>query len=191
MPALTRRDWTLLVLACAGERSVSRLQLQKTLFVLGKWLPDAVGENFFHFEAYHYGPFAKAVYDEAEALVALQYALPAEKDFFATASGRTAAKALPVEPEARATLERIVGWATMRSFDALCEDVYQAFPDMRKRSVMPAPAAALNRPSSLVEWFERLPPEEHARVADVAGIARASAGDASLEQDLVVRAAKR
>ncbi|MEO6022952.1 MAG: hypothetical protein ABIP64_07525, partial [Burkholderiales bacterium] len=62
------RDWTLLVLAKAGE--LQPVQLQKSLFLLGRNLNEhqlATG-NFYNFEAYDYGPFSSGIYADAEML---------------------------------------------------------------------------------------------------------------------------
>ena len=66
--AVTRSDWTLLAICAGGFRGLSPVQLQKTLFLLGKQLPEAVTADFYDFQAYHYGPFDRTVYVDAERL---------------------------------------------------------------------------------------------------------------------------
>jgi len=65
---MERRDWTLLVLAAAGGKPLTPVQLQKTLFLLEKKLPEAIGDDYYDFAPYHYGPFDSTVYDDARAL---------------------------------------------------------------------------------------------------------------------------
>src|SRR5947209_2707195 len=67
--AMNRKDWTLLAICSANGNGLSPVQLQKALFLLSREMPNAVG-NFYHFTAYHYGPFDRAVYDDAERLAA-------------------------------------------------------------------------------------------------------------------------
>lgn len=189
MSRLTRSEWTLLVLASAPRAQASKIQLQKSLFLIGKYLPDVVGDDFFSFEAYDYGPFTKEVYRAAEELIADQLALPSGNDFFASASGRSAAESLQVDASIRKTVARITEWVSTRSFQDLCEDVYEAFPEMRARSVMrilPKPTTPVQC-SSLVDWFDALPPQEHKRIAEIAEVGRKSEGDPKREQRLTAK----
>src|SRR5438477_13056735 len=77
---MTPKDWTLLVIAAAGGRDVSPVQLQKALFLLGEKLSLPEDERY-KFKPYDYGPFCVTVYDDAEqlrreGLVVIEHALP-------------------------------------------------------------------------------------------------------------------
>jgi len=63
------KDWMLLFIANAGERGLSPVQLQKGLFLLQKARPRAVGENFYDFQPYNYGPFDRDIYVHADELL--------------------------------------------------------------------------------------------------------------------------
>ena len=65
---MNRSDWALLAIASADGSSVSPVQLQKALFLLGEDLPKTKTQSFYEFEPYHYGPFDQAVYSDAEKL---------------------------------------------------------------------------------------------------------------------------
>ena len=50
---LDRKDWALLAIANAGHGvSLSPVQLQKSLFLLGRELGSKVGANFYDFQPY-------------------------------------------------------------------------------------------------------------------------------------------
>src|SRR5436190_18669612 len=67
------KDWTLLVISAADSRGLSPVQLQKSLFLLERRLSEEapaekLGESFYEFVPYNYGPFDVKVYQDAEAL---------------------------------------------------------------------------------------------------------------------------
>ena len=49
---MTRQDWLLLVLAAAGGKPLSPLQLQKSLFLVGHDLAKLVGAGFYTFRPF-------------------------------------------------------------------------------------------------------------------------------------------
>jgi hypothetical protein len=175
----SRREWTLLVLG-AASRPLSPVQLQKSLFLLGKWLPEEVGDDFFQFEPYRYGPFDKAVYTEVELL---------ERDALATrddggddgltAAGRVAASTVSVSENARKVLSRIVAWVVSKNgLLPLCEAVYEAFPDMRARSQLPSRGREQDPDDmAVVDWFNNLDDAERARFKELVRAASETGGD--------------
>ena len=96
---MERRDWNLLVLAAAGGDALTPVQLQKSLFLLGRTLPDTIiGEQFYRFEPYNYGPFDSSVYTDASILAYGKLAILSDqgrwKQYSATAAGLKRAKEL-------------------------------------------------------------------------------------------------
>jgi uncharacterized protein len=137
---MTRKDWTLLVIAAAGGHSLSPVQLQKALFLLGENLQ--LGAGFFHFTPYDYGPFDSAVYSEAEGLereglVRIETPPYSYREYRATDEGRARAEALrPQLAEGVAGyVDQVVTWVRSRSFNDLVRAIYQAYPKMKANSV--------------------------------------------------------
>jgi len=64
---MDRKNWTLLAISFADGADVSPVQLQKCLFLVGRKHKEEVGEDFYEF-SYDYGPFSKAIYQDAEIL---------------------------------------------------------------------------------------------------------------------------
>jgi len=62
-----RKDWILIVLDCSKDKTLSPVQLQKSLFLLKYMNPDMFN-NFYNFIAYHYGPFCLDIYEDADLL---------------------------------------------------------------------------------------------------------------------------
>lgn len=136
-----RARWVLLALADAGAAGLTPVQLQKALFLLGRRRAADVGAGFYQFEPYHYGPFDAAVYHDAESLAANGLiVIDANggrrlRRYTLTAAGLQAVAAAIVPPSARAYVRDVVPWVQRLSFSELVRAVYEAYPEMRARSV--------------------------------------------------------
>jgi len=139
---MNRKDWTLLAICAAGHKGLSPVQLQKTLFLLGKEIPEAVNGDFYDFQPYNYGPFDRRAYIDAEALAdegrveISQNAGENWNRFTATRDGEIKASYLQREvPEATEYLSRLVPWVQQQTFQQLVKAIYAKYPEMRANSV--------------------------------------------------------
>jgi len=142
---MTRKDWALLVIAAAHGKAVSPVQLQKCLFLLGENLgaKERQTSKYYTFRAHDYGPFDRAIYDDAEELelegLVLIYPEPSQtsRRYHATPAGLEHAQALRKGLGATATdyLDRVVPWARSLRFDELVRAIYRDYPDMKVNSV--------------------------------------------------------
>jgi hypothetical protein len=140
---MRRENWTLLAICDAGESGLSPVQLQKTMFLLGREMSDAVGDGFYDFVPYNYGPFDARVYSDAEylaskGLVDVGQPMGARwKTFRATAKGCAAAAEVEssIDPKAVDYLRDVVAWTQKLSFQALVKAIYTKYPEMRANSV--------------------------------------------------------
>jgi hypothetical protein len=140
---MQRRDWTLLAIAAAEGSPLTPVQLQKSLFLLGRGVPQAVGAEFYQFEPYDYGPFDAAVYRDAEALAA-EHLIEIERPlglrysvYRSTPEGQGLAVGLRQRAPTRAVdyLSTLVRWTRSLTFAQLVRAVYAAYPEFRVRSV--------------------------------------------------------
>jgi len=141
---MERRDWNLLVLSAAGGEPLSPVQLQKALFLLGKNLPAKIlGEDFYRFEPYNYGPFDSKVYLDAQTLSSLGLAAATRptrggwEEYSATPSGVNKAKDL-CDTLPQAVPEYITGivtWVRSLPFASLVREIYRLYPDTKVNSV--------------------------------------------------------
>jgi uncharacterized protein YwgA len=140
---MKRKEWVLLALAAAAGEPLSPVQLQKSLFLLGKAFPKNLGRGYYKFEPYHYGPFDSAVYRDAEELMSEGLATVGSSnrgrwtEYSASLDGISeAAKIKDRAPsEAARYLERVVEWAKSLTFPQLVRAVYAEYPEYRKNSV--------------------------------------------------------
>jgi uncharacterized protein len=141
---MRREDWTLLAISVAGGKGLSPVQLQKTLFLVGRRLPQGdLGDAFYNFEPYNYGPFDVSIYQDAEmlegrGLVAISRSNERRwAQYLPTPDGVRAAGTLRerANPRAVAYLEQVVAWAMRLSFRDLVRAIYAEFPEFRINSV--------------------------------------------------------
>lgn len=139
---MDRKDWTLLAISFADETGLSPVQLQKCVFLLGREQKDQVGDEFYEFSAYNYGPFSKLVYQDAEALASEGLVLidrPAGSyaTYRITTEGAERARQLQSEAPSRtvAYLKAVVEWAQQLSFSELLRAIYSKYPGYRANSV--------------------------------------------------------
>jgi uncharacterized protein len=141
---LRRSDWTLLAIAAAAGEPLTPVQLQKVLFLLGAQKPQSVGQPFYVFHPYNYGPFSADVYRDADALeqeglVRIDRSEPGRSwsVYAATREGLIRATDLIAGLPADLTtyLERLVAWARSLTFQQLVSAVYSAYPEQRANSI--------------------------------------------------------
>jgi uncharacterized protein YwgA len=141
---MTRKDWTLLVIAAARGKALSPVQLQKTLFLIGANLSDDARrtKRFYNFRAYDYGPFAREIYDDAEqlsreGLVLVYPETGSYRNYIATSAGIQRADELRKDLSGDVVIyvDEVVKWAHSLSFNDLVRAIYQQYPEMKAQSV--------------------------------------------------------
>lgn len=141
---MTPKDWTLLVIASACGKEVSPVQLQKTLFLIGRNLTPAkrMTAKFYGFRAYDYGPFDKTIYEDAEKLrdegfVLIYPETGSLRSYIALPAGIQRADQLRSTLDAGvvAYLDNTVAWARSLSFNDLVRAIYRDYPETRANSV--------------------------------------------------------
>jgi hypothetical protein len=137
------QDWTLLAISAADAKGLTPVQLQKVLFLLGREMEHELGGSFYKFRPYHYGPFDRAVYDDAEKL-SNQEAIDVSQRvgenwnrYVISDEGRKQAEFVKKRASNGAVeyLERVVDWALRQSFPQLVNAIYTKYPDMKVNSV--------------------------------------------------------
>jgi|tagenome__1003787_1003787.scaffolds.fasta_scaffold20937086_2 hypothetical protein len=140
---MDRKDWTLLAISAADAKGLTPVQLQKVLFLLGREMEHELGGDFYHFRPYHYGPFDRAVYGDAEKLsnedaVEINQRVGENWNRYVISNeGREQADFVKKRASAGAVeyLNRIVEWALRQSFPQLVNAIYTKYPDMKVNSV--------------------------------------------------------
>lgn len=139
---MNREDWTLLVLAAAEGEFLTPAQLQKSVFLLGEEKKESVGEDFYKFTPYAFGPYCAAVYHDAEELErqGLAEIYPSRtgrwREYRATPDGRNRATELGAEVhEVASFVSETVSWARQQTFQSLIREIYKKYPEYKVNSV--------------------------------------------------------
>jgi hypothetical protein len=141
MATITRRDWVLLVIAAAQGKAMTPAQLQKALFLIGQEHPEAVGEDYYDFIPYDYGPFCVDIYHDAIRLRLEDKVQIVNNgrwnDYYATPIGMKSAAELRegLSTELGEYIDRTVSWIRRLSFQELVREVYKRYPHFRVNSI--------------------------------------------------------
>ena len=141
---MERRYWALIVIDEAGAAGLSPLQLQKSLFLIGKNLSDELGDSYYTFVPYNYGPFDAQVYSDAQYLIqqglVRSYQITGRNWSYYTITEtgqRIANHVRQTELSERASqyVTRVISWIKSLTFAQLLAAIYQAYPEYKAKSV--------------------------------------------------------
>lgn len=140
---MNRQDWLLLVLA-ATEKALTPVQLQKSLFLLEKTLPDdLIGQDYYDFVPYDYGPFDSSIYHDASVLEDQQHASVTPsmsgrwQEYSIKPDGLQRSDEIRRElPEdVQVYVRNLVEWVQSKSFSQLVRYIYEQYPEYKENSV--------------------------------------------------------
>lgn len=141
---MDRRQLTLAMLACSDGMPYTPVQIQKTVFLVCRNLPDIItqGEGF-AFVPYDYGPFDANVYNEIGQLrnEGLALIAPSSAGSWNTYSANDAGVARgreildALDLSVKTYLVDASRWVRSQSFSSLVKSIYNLYPDMRANSV--------------------------------------------------------
>ena len=137
-----RKDWILIVLDCSKDKTLSPVQLQKSLFLLKHMNPDMFN-NFYNFIPYHYGPFCLDIYEDADLLkldemININVNTIGRWDIYSiNDKGIKYVDNLKkqIKPKIYNYASKIVKWVKDRSFSQLISKIYKQFPEFKVNSV--------------------------------------------------------
>lgn len=133
------RKFLLAALAAAPDGALTPVQTQKALFVVGQEAVGQVGNDFYKFVPYNYGPFCRTIYDDVadltrEGLITVDNtAKPAR--YIITKTGLDAARQTEIPEQLRNYVSAVVGWVAGQSFSQLLNSVYSKYPQFAVNSV--------------------------------------------------------
>ena len=165
MFAMKRRDWILAVTTIAREQGLDSAQLQKSLFLLGEELQHLVGADYYQFYPYKYGPFDLEVYSDWSSLRDDEL-VQGHDAIIVTPAGQQKAFYLleDLPDEALAYLDAVVVWVQERSFQELCDAIYEKYPAMSVKSAMKGPHSEPSVPIPTLESAQQALDLEDTRI---------------------------
>ena len=140
---MTRQDWLLLALSKARNGTFSPVQAQKAMFLIGTEAKRYVGDDFYAFEPYDYGPFSSSVYSDLETLASESKVeirqVPGRRwsVYSITPEGRQSidASAKDADPRATKYVSEVATWVSGLSFQQLVRAIYDKYPAYKANSI--------------------------------------------------------
>lgn len=138
---MERKELILTALSPAKREIYTPVQVQKLFFLIDQNLSKKLGEKFFDFKPYHYGPFDKDVYEELEILSSEGFVEIEEskgwKNYRLSTKGQEIGQEKLEElPElVRDYFQESSDFVRRLSFTELVAAIYKAYPKMRKNSI--------------------------------------------------------
>jgi uncharacterized protein len=141
---MTRSDMLLAILAAAGGRAYTPVQIQKAAFLVTENIPHIVenGPNY-EFEPYDYGPFDQQVYGDAETLQRDGHVEIVRQEgshwnrYAASEDGVAMGEEIlaTLAERDRQYIRTVSQWVRGQSFERLVKSIYDAYPRMKANSV--------------------------------------------------------
>ena len=140
---MDKSDILLMVLAAAAGAPITPVQLQKSLFLIGKSGISETSGDYYDFEPYDYGPFDASIYRDAESLESNGFAVRASSsrgnwtETRISSDGLTRAKGFEqnISSSSLVYIKELVGWVLSQSFSGLVRYIYDQYPEYRENSV--------------------------------------------------------
>ena len=156
---VSRERVLIAVVAAAGEAGLDRVQLQKSVFLIGQEFDGELTADFYQFQPYMYGPFAQEVYADIERLSDGPMI-----ETFPGDDGRpiyrfvpsSAAGLFSLSDDLKSVITRIVAWVTSMPFDELVRAVYYLYPEQRENSVYQGYSDEKAQEESFVRGFSEI-----------------------------------
>ena len=139
----TRQEWLLMALAHRNGEPMTPAQIQKAMFLMSAEAPGLVGQRFYDFIPYNYGPFDASVYHDLDTLVdnglvtSTQFPGRSWKLYAVTPAGIEEAASSRRQANAQGVsyLEKVVDWVSSMSFPQLVRAIYIKYPQYKANSV--------------------------------------------------------
>jgi hypothetical protein len=134
-----RQKYLLIALSKAADGQLSPIQVQKTMFLLREEAPKLVGDGFYKFVPYNYGPFCSDIYEDLVALEA-RGLIVTEKNrspsiHSITKSGLDLIKTAGIDQAFDSFISDVVTWVKSQSFSSLLQAIYKKYPKYAVNSV--------------------------------------------------------
>ena len=141
---MNKDKFVLVAMAPAGIGAFSRVQIQKTLFLLDRNIGKLTGGPYFDFKPYHYGPFDAEVYRVLESLesrglvaIARDPRQPSPMHTL-TSTGLTKGQEelARLDQQMQDYIRNTVAFVRSVTFAELLSAIYDAYPEMAANSVV-------------------------------------------------------
>lgn len=135
---LNRIDILLAIIAAAGAKGLSSVQLQKIVFLVSEECAGKLPKDFYNFDKYDYGPFCIDIYNDVEmlhdwGLLHIHSAAQRRDDAYSIAAPPSFERP-PLDAAIIIGITDTVSWVLDMPFDELLRAVYLLYPEYLKNS---------------------------------------------------------
>ncbi len=136
--SISRSDILLAIITAAGVRGFTRVYVQKVAFLVSEEFKGKLTDDFYEFDKYHYGPFSREVYLDAEMLndlgcISIKYGVDRRDDLYSIEEN-CYLDDIQLPAELQQYIEDTVDWIKDMSFSELVRAIYLLFPEYRENS---------------------------------------------------------
>ena len=154
LKSISRSDILLAIIAAGGKRGLTRVFIQKIVFLVSEEYKGSLSADFYEFDKFHYGPFSREVYLDAEMLndsgcIRIRYGADRRDDTYSI-DENCCLDDIHLPTDLKETIAETVAWVEDMSFDELVRAIYLLHPEYRENSRFP-----YNEGQALAESFVR------------------------------------
>lgn len=138
LKTVSRSDILLAIIAAADERNLTRVFVQKIVFLVADEFEGRLTGDFYQFDKYHYGPFSRDVYEDAEMLsdsgcVSIVYGAQRRDDRYKVAE-ECDLSSIQLPAKLQECIDETVDWVMDMSFAELVRAIYLLYPEYHENS---------------------------------------------------------
>ncbi len=141
---MNKEDWLLLIIGEAGDRGLTPIRMQKSLFLIKQNLGGEIEGDFYDFEPYNYGPFCKSIYKDTDKLESedlIRIDMPDNKKWIeciVTVNGKERVQKIKnsLSPNVLKYIEDLVIWISKLSFREIISYIYKKYPQFKENSII-------------------------------------------------------
>jgi len=139
---LNREDLLCVVIAAAGNKGLTPVQLQKSIFLLQKSFPKTIGA-LYNFTPYNYGPFNPEIYTDADKLCSESLVTKRKVNHFSWSkyyilkAGIENTQSIKdnIDADIQSFIEKLISWIQKLKFSELTSFIYTKYPEYKVNSV--------------------------------------------------------
>lgn len=133
-----RQDVLLAIIEAAQERGLKRVHLQKAVFLVAEEFKGRLPKNFYKFSKYHFGPYSKEIYDDAEILndsgcINIKYGSDRRDDVFSIVA-ECGIENIELPSDLKRLIKDSVDWISAMDFQELVRAIYYLYPEFQENS---------------------------------------------------------
>lgn len=140
---LTPEQWLLFALSRAKDGRLSPIQAQKIMFLLGMEAKHYVGDRFYKFTPYLYGPYSSAIASDLEKMrstgqIVAERPAPFQRaTYLITVQGLREAEDIgkSVDAKMKGFVQLTVDWVKAQTFSNLLRSIYKKYPAYATQSI--------------------------------------------------------